>query len=250
MRICRRSTTVSTNRGYCAVMAQTPPCDDTALPERPTHLDGTPLRVGQFRFYFADELWEWSAEAAEIHGYPAVEMRPTTDQVMSHKHPEDYPKLAAALAEVRRTRIAVSTRHRIVDVQGAARDVVVFGQQLCDEDGVLSGTQGFYIDVTPPAPTATQSRALEQLVTDRIAEIAERRTVIDEVKGMLMLVYRIDDVRAFELLQWRSQVTNTKLRAFATQLRLDFARVQYDENLPSRSVFDQLLLTAHERLEP
>ena len=229
-------------------MAQTPPCDDTALPSQPIYLDGTPLRVGQFRFFYADELWEWSPDAARIHGYPASEMRPTTDQVMSHKHPDDYAKLAAALAEVRRTRTAVSTRHRIVDVKGDTRDVVVLGQQLCDDDGAVIGTHGFYIDVTPPDATVPQDRAVEQLVTERIATIAESRSVIDEVKGMLMLVYHVDDERAFELLQWRSQVTNVKLRTFAAQLRDDFARVEYDEILPSRSVFDHLLLTAHERI--
>ena len=49
------------------------------------------------------------------------------------------------------------------------------------------------------------------------------------------------------MLKWRSQVTNTKLRAFAEQLMSDIRELEYDGQLPRRTVFDQLLLTAHER---
>ena len=28
-----------------------------------------PKRVGSYRFYFADERWEWSPEVERIHGY-------------------------------------------------------------------------------------------------------------------------------------------------------------------------------------
>ena len=40
---------------------------------------------------------------------------------------------------------------------------------------------------------------------------------------MLMLVYRVDADAAFELLKWRSQEANVKLRILAEQLLADFA---------------------------
>lgn len=66
---------------------------------------------------------------------------------------------------------------------------------------------------------------------------------------MLMLIYRINDESAFELLKWRSQATNVKLRVLAEQVLFDFGQLIYEEILPPRATFDHLLLTAHLRVD-
>jgi ANTAR domain/PAS fold len=204
---------------------------------------GTPQRVGWFRFYFADERWEWSEQVQQMYGYEPGTVTPTTELVLSHKHPDDYQQVAATLDDMRRTHTTFSTRHRIIDTRGAVHSVVVIGDQLYDEDGELIGTHGFYVDVTP-------SGALhDALVTAAVAEIAENRATIEQVKGMLMLIYRLDPDAAFELLKWRSQETNVKLRILAEQLLSDFAGLTYEEKLPPRATFDHLLLTAHQRVD-
>jgi hypothetical protein len=221
------------------------------MPAHDSLASAAPLIVGQFRFYFTADLWEWSAEVAQMHGYPAVEMTPTSEQVMSHKHPDDFAKMAETLEHLRSSHGSLNTRHRIVDVQGDTHEVAIVGVQLVDGNGIVIGTQGFYVDVTPstePLDDAARQRDLK--ITEAVAEISERRGVIEQVKGMLMLIYRIDDERAFELLRWRSQIANIKLRALAHQLRDDIAGIDYSETLPTRSVFDQLLLTTHERVGP
>ena len=63
-----------------------------------------------------------------------------------------------------------------------------------------------------------------------------------------MFVYRIDADAAFELLRWRSQECNVKLRALAEQLLNDIRTLTQDDSLPSRAAFDQLLLTVHRRV--
>lgn len=63
-----------------------------------------------------------------------------------------------------------------------------------------------------------------------------------------MLIYRISAESAFELLRWRSQETNTKLRLLAEQIAQDFLGLTYEEELPPRSTYDRLLLTAHNRV--
>jgi fructose-specific component phosphotransferase system IIB-like protein len=205
---------------------------------------GEPQRVGWFRFYFADERWEWSPQVERMHGYDVGTVHPTTDLVLSHKHPDDYGQVAATLDEIRRTSGAFSTRHRIVDTRGEVHHVVVVGDQLFDDAGEVVGTHGFYVDVTP---SMTQVR--DATVTEAVAEIAEARSGIEQAKGMLMLIYRINADSAFELLRWRSQETNTKLRALAEQIAKDFLELSYDDELPVRAVYDRLLLTAHLRLE-
>jgi fructose-specific component phosphotransferase system IIB-like protein len=204
---------------------------------------GEPQRVGWFRFYFADERWEWSPQVQRMHGYEPGTVQPTTDLVLSHKHPDDYGQVAATLEEIRRTAGAFSTRHRIIDTQGEVHDVVVVGDQIFDDAGAVIGTHGFYVDVTPSMQEAHQER-----VSEAVAEIAEARSGIEQAKGMLMLVYRITADSAFELLKWRSQETNTKLRLLAEQIVKDFLALSYDDVLPARAVYDRLLLTAHLRV--
>jgi len=206
---------------------------------------GEPQRVGWFRFYFADERWEWSPQVERMHGYQPGTVHPTTDLVLSHKHPDDYGQVAATLDEIRRTAGAFSTRHRILDTRGDVHHVVVVGDQIFDDAGLVVGTHGFYVDVAPAVNEAHDER-----VSEAVAEIAEARSGIEQAKGMLMLVYRINADSAFELLKWRSQETNTKLRALAEQIVEDFLDLPYDEVLPARAVYDRLLLTAHLRVEP
>jgi PAS domain S-box-containing protein len=204
---------------------------------------GEPQRVGWFRFYFADERWEWSPQVERMHGYQPGTVQPTTDLVLSHKHPDDYGQVAATLDEIRRTAGAFSTRHRILDTRGEVHHVVVVGDQLFGDAGQVIGTHGFYVDVTP------MKEAHDESVTAAVAEFAEARSGIEQAKGMLMLIYRINADSAFELLRWRSQETNTKLRALAEQIAKDFLALSYDEALPARAVYDRLLLTAHLRVE-
>lgn len=204
---------------------------------------GTPQHVGWFRFYFADERWEWSPQVAQMHGYEPGEITPTTEIILSHKHPDDYRQVAATLEEIRRTAQAFSTRHRIIDVQQHVHHVVVIGDQLCDDNGVVVGTHGFYVDVTS---SIRQER--EHSLTVAVVEIAENRSVIEQAKGMLMLVYRLNADAAFDVLKWRSQENNVKLRALAQQVVVDFGTLDFDKTLPARSVYDRLLLTAHQRI--
>ncbi len=201
---------------------------------------GTEQRIGWYRFYFADERWEWSPEVEIIHGYEPGTAAPTTQLVLSHKHPDDYEHIAATLEDIRDNRKPFSTHHRIVTVQGATREVVVIGERLDDDSGEVIGTQGFYIDVTPA------ERARQDVISEAVAEISENRAPIEQAKGVLMYVYQIEADAAFDLLRWRSQETNVKLRALAEQLLVDVRTTPRDEDaIPSRLAFDRLLLTAH-----
>lgn len=198
--------------------------------------------IGEYRFYFEDERWEWSAEVQQLHGYEPGAVTPTTELVLSHKHPEDYAQVAATLDDIRRTHEPFSTRHRIITTGGDTRDVVVMGERIFDDNGDVVGTQGLYIDVTP---TAAQLRSG---LTEAVAEFAEHRAAIEQAKGILMYVYRVTADAAFELLIWRSQECNIKVRALAEQVLIDVQSSKYDQNaMKPREVFDQLFLTAHIR---
>ena len=97
---------------------------------------------------------------------------------------------------------------------------------------------------TPLKSTATD----RSLITAAVTEIANNRAVIDQAKGMLILVYGVDEDGAFEMLRWRSQCTNTKLRTLAGQLVADYRALRNGEALPSRAVYDMALMSVHERI--
>jgi hypothetical protein len=222
--------------------AMTVPHGDSPLEQALT--GGALQAVGWYRFYFADERWEWSPEVEQIHGYQPGTVTPTTELVLSHKHPDDYQYIAATLDDIRRTHKPLSTRHRIITVQGQTRDIVIIGERLRDDDtGEVIGTQGYYLDVTPT------DEAREASFSHALAEIADARAGIEQAKGVLMYVYGIGPGAAFDLLRWRSQEGNVKLRALAEQLLADVLTLKHDKGAPlSRATFDGLLLTAHRRV--
>lgn len=203
---------------------------------------GAPQQVGSFRFFFADQRWEWSAQLERMHGYDAGSVTPTTELVLAHKHPEDRGQVAAKIDDILHARQALSTHHRIIDTRGAVQHVVVVGDRLFDDQGAVVGTQGFYVDVSP-----LSEKLHQELVTTELAEIAENRAGIEQAKGMLMLVYGIDGDAAFKLLKWLSQESNIKLRPLAEQIAEDFRKAGRGSE---QSEFDQLLLTAHCRVKP
>jgi hypothetical protein len=108
---------------------------------------GAPERVGWFRYFFPDELdderWEWSQQVERIHGYQPGTVTPTTALVLAHQHPDDYRQIPDTLALIRQTRLAFSSRHRIRDVHGEVHQLVVVGDQLCDDTGTVVGIDGF-----------------------------------------------------------------------------------------------------------
>lgn len=202
---------------------------------------GTPQRIGWFRFYFDDQRWEWSAEVQRMYGYEPGTVSPTTELVLSHKHPDDRDEVAAGINDMIAERRAVSAKHRIIDTAGVLRHVIVVSDQLHDDEGSVTGVHGFYIDVTPAL-----SRQDEAAITAEVAKITERRAVIERAKGMLMLIYGIDENAVFDLLKWLSQENNVKLRVLAEQVARDFSTLG-DAAVLSRSEFDRLLLTAARR---
>ena len=221
----------------------------TATPDEDSSVEqaltgGALQRVGWYRFYFGDERWEWSEEVEQIHGYQSGTVTPTTELVLSHKHPDDYPHLAATLDDIRRTHKPFSTRHRIITVQGDVRDVVVIGERFHGNMGEIVGTQGFYLDVTPSAKQRQES------ISVALAEIADHRAAIEQAKGSADVRLRRRPRRRMRHIKWRSQGANIRLRALAEQLVTDVLTLKHDEGSPlSRPTFDQLLLTAHQRVK-
>ncbi|KIA61348.1 PAS and ANTAR domain-containing protein [Nocardia vulneris] len=202
---------------------------------------GTGPSTGSFRFWFATRRWEWSPEVYRMHGYTPGEIEPTTELLLAHKHPDDREHVAAAISRSIEQGEPFSSRHRFIDITGGEHEVMVVADRIYDGDTAV-GTVGFYIDLSG---TLAENRRVA--LNERLPEILEARSVIEQAKGVLMRMYRINAEQAFNVLAWRSQESNVKLHILAQQLLTEIP------TLPPASpgvvsAFDHMLLTLHERI--
>ncbi len=207
-------------------------------------MGGRPHTIGSFRFRFADQSWEWSDEVAQLHGYEPGTIQPTTELLLSHKHPEDRDTVAGTLAATVRDGTAFCSRHRIIDTAGIEHHVLVVGDRLYDSTGTAVGTTGYYVDLD-----TSRDEHRQQILAEALPDLLGARACIEQAKGALMLVYGITAEQAFHVLRWRSQETNTKLRDLAEKLATALTTLGGGP-LQQRTQFDHLLLTIHQHPDP
>jgi PAS domain S-box-containing protein len=197
-------------------------------------LGGPPQRVGTFEYRYDTDTWTWSDTVAKMHGYEPDEVQPTTELVLSHKHPDD---LAHVKALLKQSSAPFSSRHRIRTTTGETRRVVVVGVAVTDPSGWTVATRGFYVDITEAFHAD-----LQQGVGDELQVIVAHREVIEQAKGMLMAVYAVSAEAAFSILKWRSQELNVKLHDVAAKLVADLPSL-LQSNLTARTPVDHYLMT-------
>ena len=200
------------------------------------------LDVGSFRFWFVGQRWEWSDEVARMHGYGPGSVVPTTELLLSHKHPDDRAHVQEVLDYALHSGESFSSRHRFLDTAGDVHDAIVVADRMLDDNGGVLGTAGYYIDLTD-----TFHKTRQQMLDEALPDLIESRAAIEQAKGVLMAIYRVSADHAFRLLQWRSQETNVKVRALAKQLLAEVVSLP-PTSASVQSQFDHVLLTVHERI--
>ncbi|HUO38705.1 MAG TPA: PAS and ANTAR domain-containing protein [Mycobacterium sp.] len=196
--------------------------------------------VGSFRFLTAGRRWEWSDQVASMHGYAPGAVVPTTELVLSHRYSDDKPTLPALIDATLRDGQPFSSRHRIIDARGRVHVVVVVGDRLLDEAGAVIGAGGFYVDVTD-----AYEHDVHHHLTKAVKELAARRAVIEQAKGILMFVYNLPPGPALHVLRWRSKETDTPLRDWCEAFVREVTTRDLAADLLRREV-DHALLSAHE----
>jgi hypothetical protein len=87
-----------------------------------------------------------------------------------------------------------------------------------------------------------------QQVSAAVSHIIERRAVIEQTKGMLMLLYGVDADAAFEMLVAQSQQHNVKVYLIAEQILGDLLELFRAHPPARRFDTDGVLLAAHQRV--
>lgn len=175
--------------------------------------DGFPIGrlhpAGEFTYDRREDRWEWSEEMYRIHGFEPGEVVPTTELVLRHKEPRggrvERDQVLRAVEAAKPT----AFWHRIVDAAGRVRSVVTVWKGTRDESGAVVAVRGYMMDVTS---------GVRHDASSAVSAAFEHRGVIDQAKGMLMLVHGISADAAFGMLQKASCETNTKLYLLAERL--------------------------------
>ncbi|MGW8375950.1 PAS and ANTAR domain-containing protein [Streptomyces sp. ODS28] len=182
--------------------------EQTRLPSGET---GQP--VGVYRYLVAEGRWWWSDEVYRLCGLKPGEVEPSTELLMSHLHPQDKARAASVFRWGLEQGDPFSLYHRLLDVAGRERRVVVAGDGQRVEDGQVAAVRGFFIDLTEPV-----ARDIKEHSDRSITAARRSQEAIDQARGVLMAVYGIDADAAWTLLRWGSQNTNVKLRDLAAAL--------------------------------
>jgi hypothetical protein len=75
-------------------------------------------------------------------------------------------------------------------------DAIVVADRMADETGAEVGTAGYYID-----STATFVETRQVALDEALPDLFEARAVIEQLKGVLMAIYRVSAEQAFGVLR-------------------------------------------------
>jgi hypothetical protein len=174
---------------------------------------GSALHVARFRLDVASGRWWWSPEMFSLHGLDPQEVTPTTELLLAHKHQDDRTRTEGRMEACLASGDPFCCRHRIVDAQGRVHTVLSLAEGTCDDSGAVTTIQGYVIDITD-----AMDEASEEGVREALEGPVQARAVIEQAKGILIVVYGVDADAAFELLRWHSQHRNLKLRSLSDGL--------------------------------
>lgn len=169
--------------------------------------------MGAYVWRVREDRWWWSEGLYRLHGFERGEVVPTTGLLIAHTYRDDAEKLRDTLSGVLRVGGPYSCYHRIVDMGGHVRTVVVVGEATCGDDGAVTGLRGFVADVT-----GDRREDLQASIDAAVEGVTRHRAAIEQAKGALMLEYGIDAEGAFALLRRCSEHANVKLHVVAEAL--------------------------------
>ncbi|PPK97966.1 anti-anti-sigma factor [Kineococcus xinjiangensis] len=193
--------------------------------------------TGRYRYTRASDQWWWSEGLYAIFGFAPGEVVPTAALMSHHQHPDDRARFARLLEQQLHGGRAFGCLNRLLDASGRQRWVTWIGEGTDTADGTsASGTvEGHAVDVTDQ-----QERAVAEQANWHVGRALASREVIDQAKGVLMVVYQTSSDDAFGLLRWASQRGNVKLTVLAGQL-LDAVRGGLDLGPTARQRVDDVI---------
>jgi hypothetical protein len=186
-------------RGTAAPLPRTAPPPETD----PSQHAGARV-AGRFRYEAGTDTWSWSPEMFAVLGLDPDTTEPGTEALVRHQAPTDRIRTVDALAAGRAFALEVRT-------QFGQRAVVLVGEPDVDPGGRVIAIEGLCAELSEGGGRVQE---LETEVEQLRAAMANR-AVIEQAKGILMLLTSCRDQTAFDLLGHISSHTHRKVRDVA-----------------------------------
>jgi hypothetical protein len=191
--------------------------------------------VGQFAWDVRADTWWWSDALYRLLGYEPGAVAPSMDRFLGHKAPEDLAQVDTVFSRCLNDGGPFSCYHHVVDTHGVRKTVVAVGHGERDADDFQTvSINGFIVDVTGSSRQEANT-ALQATLANRAA--------IEQVKGIVMLVYGLNADAAFQMLVGHSSIANKKLSAIVGAVLSALDKRSPTETI-SRSEVDRILRDA------
>ena len=175
--------------------------------------------AGRYRFDSTTGSWWWSPDMRRLLGLDAA-TEPSTEALLDTQHPHDVVRVRDAFTAACADGRTFALQTRVLHPTRGERSIVLLGEPVHDGTGAVRGVEGLCADVTgtrPADPVAGHAEALQTEVGQLRTAMASR-AVIEQAKGILMLLTHCGDQAAFDLLSHMSSHTHRKVRDVAAAL--------------------------------
>ena len=203
---------------------------------RPNH---TP--VGYFTYTVRDDYWSWSDGLFEVHGYAPQAVAATTELILRHKHPDDALRAYEVLEAVVANGQPFSCYHRIVDAKTRVRYVLSVGRGVLDAYGRVEQVTGFFVDLTEVRADELRDAAARAEGDAALVRLAERRSQVDQAKGIVMVATGCDEHDAFGALRRCAAARGIRLHELASRMVERAGAHHLPEGNPCRVAVEELL---------
>lgn len=191
------------------------------------------VTVGRFHLDSTGS-WTWSDEVFSLYGFAANLIKPTTELLIAHAHPEDRSRLLGALARAQADGGVLECTHQIRDAQNRLRTIEILGHGSRTSEGTLEFT-GYFTD-----RTRSQQDVVDREVKRQLEEAVGGRRPIEQAKGVVRACLGLNDDEAFAVLRQCSNNRNIPLRQLAAQLIDELAEEGAPAVLDARAVRSML----------
>ena len=171
----------------------------------PSNDTPAPPAFGQWGYDFATDTWTFSDEVGVLWD---VDLPPGCglEAVLPHLHPEDVGPIQESIDVAVTQGSTLSGQGRLQTRSRGERVFSFLGQVSVDDAGHPVTLEGWSLDVTDEVRVATRNA---------VDAATRHRRAIEQVKGALMVTYRIDEVTAFAILRKQSNEHNVKINDLA-----------------------------------
>jgi len=148
----------------------------------------------------------------QIHGYVRGEIVPTLELGMAHLEPSERERARQLWDQLLIDEGPLAGYHTVIDARGRRHQVLTVADRVVHH-GKMTGIKGYLTDITASVHEDSHRRANQAVVRS-----AEHRSIIEQAKGILMVLQVVSADQAFLVLSRYSQHTHQKVHDIARLL--------------------------------